>query len=448
MDLISVAVLAPGLVTVSIAAFMSLRRKTLLSSVGRGKSFAQRKEAVIIQDSVCLLELFERGIIERILSLENVEGIYLSFERQNLSSALRVIESKLMTYQIELEYNPSNTRAKTMIEILNKLRNEIAKYKDPAKVNLLIIAADKSTVSDIVEMITSLGCKTSVKSIDNMGNFRRSRLVKPTRLPRWSLSLSIKQVAAHVSKLASSTVIAGYAVQTESIPIGTSMQGLPSLVYLPLKGIEGNLHSIVVGPTGRGKTYFLALTAFLASVLLGYNVFIVDPKGDLGKLARGLPLLEHNSAIADNINDVLCESIVNRRAGFKARNLLVVVDEAWRFSSDDCISRLFRLGRSRGISVIVASQQPEDIPLAWWNNASNIVAFGSSDTRYIAMVSRFSGLDYDYAKFLLKLNAREAIVKYVVSSKGVPVRIMSLPTIRLRGRAAEAWDGGTSWVNG
>jgi hypothetical protein len=67
---------------------------------------------------------------------------------------------------------------------------------------------------------------------------------------------------------------------------------------------------------------------------------------------------------------------------------IVVVDEAHRVSSFQAIKTMIREGRSKGLSVILATQQPLDLPDVVAANAQTKICFGLPDATVAAMAAR------------------------------------------------------------
>jgi DNA helicase HerA-like ATPase len=390
-------------------------------------------------EPVCIIEIISSGLMDRILALEGVKGFSIIYEKVPLSYALKVIESKMMSYRVELEYNPSNSKAKSMLEILSNIRDEISKYKDPIKPKLIIFINDINIAKEILAMLASINCKAELKKLQlsrNKSLFNKSFI---NRLKFWSIPISLKFIYMRISHYLLQLAMLLYPLNYESIPIGYTLAGPQTLLYLPLREAKGNIHTVVVGPTGKGKTYLLSLIVLLSKVIYNYKIYVLDPKGDLLNYLERLGFRDNIILLEDHSN--IC-SLKNSRS-------MIIVDEAWRFSSSECINKMFRFGRSLGISVVVASQQPEDIPLAWWNNAGNVVVFGSKDSRYAVMVSRFAGINIDSLSLLSRLETGEILVRYDVTSYAIPAKVLPPLTIRLRaGGRAKPRAGGSLWVNG
>ncbi len=69
---------------------------------------------------------------------------------------------------------------------------------------------------------------------------------------------------------------------------------------------------------------------------------------------------------------------------------ILVIDEAWRLQKAPAqlLQRVFKEGRSYGVAVILATQDPSDLSEEVWNNAQIVIAFGSQDDEYISSISR------------------------------------------------------------
>jgi DNA helicase HerA-like ATPase len=67
---------------------------------------------------------------------------------------------------------------------------------------------------------------------------------------------------------------------------------------------------------------------------------------------------------------------------------LVVVDEAHRVSSFRAIQTMIREGRSKGLAVILATQQPLDLPEVVATNAQTKICFGLPDATVATMAAR------------------------------------------------------------
>lgn len=98
---------------------------------------------------------------------------------------------------------------------------------------------------------------------------------------------------------------------------------------------------------------------------------------------------------------------------------LIVVDEAWRVGRLRSLAELVKEGRSRRVGVVLATQNPGDLPREILENASNIVFFGSLDEEYVARALKTTGLSEDYAQHVRRLGVGEAL--YVNADSAAPV---------------------------
>ncbi|QOR94722.1 ATP-binding protein [Thermosphaera chiliense] len=107
---------------------------------------------------------------------------------------------------------------------------------------------------------------------------------------------------------------------------------------------------------------------------------------------------------------------LSRREGFS--NLLVI-DEAWRVSRLRSLVELVKEGRSWRVGVVIATQNPGDVPREILENASNLVFFGSLDADYVEKVVKSTGVGAEYAQRIMKLGIGEAL--YVNTEEAAPV---------------------------
>ena len=67
---------------------------------------------------------------------------------------------------------------------------------------------------------------------------------------------------------------------------------------------------------------------------------------------------------------------------------VVVVDEAHRVAAFQAIKTMIREGRSKGLSVVLATQQPLDLPAVVAANAQTKICFGLPDATVATMAAR------------------------------------------------------------
>jgi len=116
-----------------------------------------------------------------------------------------------------------------------------------------------------------------------------------------------------------------------------------------------------------------------------------------------------------------------RRGGRLRR--VVFIDEAWRAMKmpKELLERMVKEFRSYGVSLVLASQDPGDIPDTAWNNASLVVVFGSHDKAYLEQVGRALRLTERDLERLRWLHVGEAAVKLAEDPRPVFVKVEPEP---------------------
>jgi len=225
-------------------------------------------------------------------------------------------------------------------------------------------------------------------------------------------------------------------------------------------------HVGIFGPTGRGKTVLLfgissQLGARSDSMLDPFMVAVVDPKGDLAKmlaplasyvyrvgedsciqlprleglaeellaeagvegrirlcegslLRRGLVVFDlsglPNEARDAAASAILVSLTVEASEGVLPGRVVLVVDEAWRLVQHGYRHMILALreGRSRGLYVVYATQNPDDLPDPVVSNTGTLFVFGGYTRAYTEAARR---LGLDDARLLLRLPLGTAMLK-------------------------------------
>ncbi len=297
---------------------------------------------------------------------------------------------------------------------------------------------------------------------------RYSIMVKPVSLIPYPLQY------ARINPIDDLNVYLGYDLDT----------GYP--VYIPLAKMTEK-HHLVIGPTGSGKTTYLA-TLLLRSIEQRefFNTFrlsvCIDPKGDFVEMIKkyssklGDDSLALRCNITDSIseegkNQSLVEAIINdciERYNASTRNLVVydiselsdtyknnvldlilkhiyeeapeilggkrlllIIDEGWRVleSKSYYFKRMVREGRSLGINLVLATQSPEDIPLGVAVNMHSYGIFGSSNIEYLEAVKELLGLGDKYLEKLSTMSVGEFLLRIPGRQAPVPLRIIPITTL-------------------
>lgn len=223
--------------------------------------------------------------------------------------------------------------------------------------------------------------------------------------------------------------------QSMVVPIGLEYR-FRVLVPLYLALLEGAVHSIIVGPTGRGKTTLLAWLV-VVTYLHGYKVVVVDPKGDLSSyiepyIKDSIGVLSSRIIELKDLKDVNSVILGKPPSSVKSNSLstIVIVDEAWQVDLRS-IDKIMRIGRSLGVSLVVSSQYPEDFHPRMWINSANAVVFGSPSKEYAENVMRYISLRPEDSKSLSTLSTGEALVLYRWAHRPLIARIFN-PAILLK----------------
>jgi type IV secretory pathway VirB4 component len=102
---------------------------------------------------------------------------------------------------------------------------------------------------------------------------------------------------------------------------------------------------------------------------------------------------------------------------------MVVIDEAHRASGFKAVATMLREGRSKGLAVILATQQPGDLPSEAEANAQTKVCFRLPSGPTAAAAARILGaIDRDFAERIQALPNGDAFVRFA----GLPPRVVRM----------------------
>jgi len=102
---------------------------------------------------------------------------------------------------------------------------------------------------------------------------------------------------------------------------------------------------------------------------------------------------------------------------------VIIIDEAWRISNLYSVKRLVKEGRSRKVSVIMATQNPTDVPRELYENIQTIVVFGSPNKDYQEQVHEILGVPRKILRRLSYLSIGEALIVDADTRKPIIVKI-------------------------
>ena len=133
----------------------------------------------------------------------------------------------------------------------------------------------------------------------------------------------------------------------------------------------------------------------------------------------------------------LAKTALMHNAGMR----LVVIDEAWRIASLETVIELVKEGRSRGIGVVLATQNIEDIPTEIIDNTHTLIVFGTHNDDYIDKVRRKLGLAKHIVSKLKYLDIGEAMLVNMLDPHPMIVKIRP-PLILENTLLSEVMKGG------
>ncbi len=102
---------------------------------------------------------------------------------------------------------------------------------------------------------------------------------------------------------------------------------------------------------------------------------------------------------------------------------LLIIDEAWRVSRLNGLLELVKEGRSRGVGVVLAVQNPSDLPREILENTHIIIMFGSQNEDYQKQAMKILGVKKSTASKLKYLGVGEAIMINTLDPHPVLIRV-------------------------
>jgi DNA helicase HerA-like ATPase len=382
-----------------------------------------------ISGGECINDLFRNDVFYDILH-NRVKGFIILFEDINFVKALRELEAKIITYRVEIERNPDNLRAKRKLELMESIYKEISKYNDPVKPEIILLFESKDSIDKVRSSLSYYGC--NLVSLCNLSIIKRKNLISKNKIIR--NFLNIVDYDYMISSLS----------LNDGIIVGSELR-LNSPVVLPLIDEEiGSLQTVIVGPSGRGKTTLLGNIISGLSINEQYCVVFFDPKGDLKRIVRDFELLGCDNVFEgdiENLKDVSrASNMIESIRSNNCKNIAIVIDEFWRLSQYSGFAEIIREARSKNVNLFLASQEPLDFADYVWNNVHNIIIFGSSSKEYVKNVLKYSNISEEYAQYLYRLGVGEALLKNFRRLKPILFRIQipSITVKRKQGRHVEA----------
>ena len=501
---------------------VSITRYLVSGEVNYGlRELTRDKLHSVIEKYSMMLERIPDGSEIKIVKLKtDLDKILskLTNEMLNLKAVLETVEEEHV-----------KRRAETRLRILEKLYETIINGKPITRIVLVVkIHADGRRVEDARRQVETLSSIVKTIVYSSIG----VKLVEADdrnlrRIIDYELGLSSKGVSRgiivdtdRISTLLPAPPYKKPSLEDsgDSIPIGYDIEtGWPVLIPLDMM----NKHMVVIGPTGRGKTTFLA--SLIESIISLDKALVtsIDFKGDLASMLppeiietttpgetpinilvnpKEISRLDWILMVADTLHTVLglkrdriveilgghigeildTETLLKNPSltvftpiikmlmdkpgydrlielfnintlfnlanhGTSYQNVygglliniyreiivksgggdrrLLVIDEAWRIARLNGLLEIIKEGRSRGVGVVLAVQNPSDIPQEILENTHLIVIFGSPNEDYRDQASRILGLPRNITSKLLYLGVGEAILLNALDPHPVVIRI-------------------------
>ncbi|BEP17543.1 hypothetical protein PYJP_08950 [Pyrofollis japonicus] len=382
-----------------------------------------------ISGEECINDLFRNNAFYDILH-NRVKGFIILFENINFVKALRELEAKIITYRVEIERNPDNLRAKRKLELMESIYKEISKYNDPVKPEIILLFESEDAIDKVKSSLSYYGC--NLTPLCNLSIIKRKNLISKNKIIRNFLDI-----------IDYDYIISSLSLDNGVI-IGSELR-LNSPVVLPLIDKEiGSLQTVIVGPSGRGKTTLLGNIIMNLSISEQYCIVFFDPKGDLKRIVRDSDLREYDNVLEgdiENLRDILrANNMMESIRSNNCKNIAIVIDEFWRLSRYSGFAEIIREARSKNVNLFLASQEPLDFADYVWNNVHNIIIFGSSSKEYVKNVLKYSNIGDEYAQYLYRLGVGEALLKNFKRSKPIlfRIRVPSITVKRKQRRHVEA----------
>lgn len=417
---------------------------------------------------------------------------------RDLSSYLRKLGNELLNISADLE-REQNPRTRAALEV---------KYRNLRKIYEAVLSGGKFvSLSIVVKITVEAGALEEAKSraeyLEKMIELSMREaagfvLEKPgpsELVDIWLRDIGLGNIASlkrleRIVNLEKLGMLVPTHVDNATPSLDGILIGFTKDKGMPVTQSQNDIlkHMAIIGPTGRGKTTFLA--SYIAQVVSTgeFTVAAIDFKGDLASkvdtrllrvvhvasreaclhgsppglsdVAWRLILVEASSyalntdmssvrngyellekALLDGASAEECAqrsiwSTLNENfvydlsgLGIVLQNMfallligylrhlegvstrskrLIVVDDAWRIVKHRFVVELVREGRSRGIGVVVATQDPGDLPQEFLENTHTFLIFGSTNEDYIEKVESVIGVR-GLEKTLKEIGVGEAV---------------------------------------
>lgn len=197
-----------------------------------------------------------------------------------------VLLHKAQNLRIIIDSDPSNSKAKRELEIINFLLDRISEGEYPFKyeIYLLIHSKNKERAIQLAEVISKgleglnirsrLAKKDEISSLIFLSECKCNKISIPSQVP-FLTPFSVDKLPK-------------FQLRNDGILLGKDINhGIP--VFWNIDTSE-NPHMLIIGPTGAGKTEFLINTSLQLSLNYSIPIVFFDTKGDIKQriIKRGL----------------------------------------------------------------------------------------------------------------------------------------------------------------
>ena len=318
---------------------------------------------------------------------------------------LKKLEREITALRVMLEEDKSNKYLEKKLKGLERLYSAFQSGRLPLEMELdyLVIAKEKREALAAVEKL-----QDRLSSILNASLSRLSG--------RQILSIMLFKDTKRIltsSEIASLTFSIPRKVDLGGIVLGTDVE-TEEIVMISEEDV---LHHIgIFGATGSGKSTTLATLAKRASILMGTNVIVFDPKGDLIEMVKEDDVQAYGPILAPDVKSRREEAVksfekevLNKILQSEKTDVLrtiVIIDEAWLLPQE-LLEILLREGRSRGVGIILATQSINDVKPQLLTNIRTMILMRHSAEDLSDKLRAVLG---DYADELPYLRTGEAVL--------------------------------------
>ncbi|UXD22912.1 hypothetical protein IPA_09555 [Ignicoccus pacificus DSM 13166] len=317
-----------------------------------------------------------------------------------VNDILAKLEREITSLRVLKMSDPTDVKVDRKLRVLEKLYKVLSEGVPPASINLkyLLYSNELNKLRSEMQFISVVLENLLGAKVRKINNRELKRLINVNIIKSKDITCtaeSLGLVYPHVKKSDINGIYIGKDISTNE-PV---FLGYDDLTH----------HVGVVGSTGSGKTTFLASLIYrLKTLSEDVDVTVVDPKGDLRYILEKVDLevnviTYHGDPRLRNekINDIMLNilnEIIEMNPTKRLRRL-VVIDEAW-IVSEELMEELVREGRSKGVGVVLSTQELGDLSDAILTNTHTMILFRSNSIKNEDLYFKLLGEQYRLLKAL------------------------------------------------